>query len=61
MPSLNDYIVFVDERGDHELVSINPSYPMFVLAFCLFDKHPMLKRLRRVPFDSSSNSSAMTR
>ncbi len=38
MPSFDDYIVFVDESGDHGLASIDPSYPMFVLAFCLFDK-----------------------
>ena len=30
------YIVYVDESGDHGPVS--PDYPMFVLAFCLFDK-----------------------
>jgi hypothetical protein len=38
MPSFDDYIVFVDESGDHGLASIDPPYPMFVLAFCLFDK-----------------------
>lgn len=31
----SDYIVFVDESGDHSLEKIDPSYPMFVLAFCL--------------------------
>jgi len=38
VPSFNDYIVFVDESGDHGLASIDPHYPMFVLAFCLFQK-----------------------
>ena len=38
MPSFDDYIVFVDESGDHGLESIDPSYPMFVLAFCVFAK-----------------------
>ncbi|MEW6663926.1 MAG: DUF3800 domain-containing protein [Thermodesulfobacteriota bacterium] len=33
-----DYIVYVDESGDHSLVSINPEYPLFVLSFCVFRK-----------------------
>lgn len=28
-----DYIVFVDESGDHELTKIDPQYPVFVLLF----------------------------
>ena len=38
MSTFSDYIVFVDESGDHGLASIDPNYPMFVLAFCLFEK-----------------------
>jgi hypothetical protein len=38
VPSIDDYIVFVDESGDHGLESIDPNYPVFVLAFCLFSK-----------------------
>lgn len=34
----SDYIVYVDESGDHSLESINPRYPLFVLAFCVFHK-----------------------
>lgn len=34
----SDYIVYVDESGDHGLTSIDPHYPMFVLAFCIFRK-----------------------
>lgn len=34
-PAHSDYIVFVDESGDHSLTSIDPQYPMFVLAFCV--------------------------
>lgn len=34
----SDYIVYVDESGDHSLESINPHYPLFVLAFCVFQK-----------------------
>ena len=36
MPEFSDYIVYVDESGDHGLQSIDPEYPMFVLAFCIF-------------------------
>jgi hypothetical protein len=38
MPNFDDYVVFVDESGDHGMVSIDPDYPMFVLAFCVFEK-----------------------
>lgn len=31
----SDYIVFVDESGDHSLASINADYPVFVLVFCI--------------------------
>lgn len=34
----SDYIVYVDESGDHSLETINPRYPLFVLSFCLFEK-----------------------
>lgn len=34
----SDYIVYVDESGDHGLHSIDPNYPVFVLAFCIFHK-----------------------
>jgi len=30
------YVVYVDESGDHGLVDINPQFPVFVLAFCIF-------------------------
>ena len=36
--SFSDYIVYVDESGDHSLVSIDPLYPIFVLVFCIFRK-----------------------
>jgi len=35
-PLHSRYIVYVDESGDHGPVSAE--YPMFVLAFCVFDK-----------------------
>ena len=34
----SDYVVYVDESGDHGLLSIDPEFPVFVLAFCVFEK-----------------------
>jgi len=34
----SDYVVYVDESGDHSLSSIDPGYPVFVLALCIFHK-----------------------
>lgn len=34
----SDYIIYVDESGDHSLASIDPNYPMFVLAGCIIRK-----------------------
>jgi hypothetical protein len=34
----SDYIVYVDESGDHSLASIDADYPVFVLALCVFHK-----------------------
>ncbi len=49
----SDYIVYVDESGDHGLKNIDSNYPVFVLAFCLFKKQdyinsvvPMLQRFK---------------
>ncbi|WP_198305966.1 DUF3800 domain-containing protein [Arcobacter vandammei] len=39
----SDYIVYVDESGDHSLTSINKDYPIFVLAFCIFEKNRYTK------------------
>ncbi|WP_105567163.1 DUF3800 domain-containing protein [Microbacterium halophytorum] len=35
-PPFSEYVVYVDESGDHGLAKINPDYPVFVLAFCIF-------------------------
>jgi hypothetical protein len=45
MPSFDDHVAFVDESGDHGMVSIDPSYPMFVLAFCIFEKEAYTTRV----------------
>lgn len=38
MAEYGNYIVYVDESGDHSLKSINPQNPVFVLVFCIFEK-----------------------
>lgn len=48
------YIVYVDESGDHAMgESIDESFPVFVLAFCIFKKEeyaniaiPAMKKLK---------------
>jgi len=50
----SDYIVYVDESGDHSLKSIDNDYPMFVLAFCIFKKESYkesaVKKLKEFKF-----------
>jgi hypothetical protein len=38
MENFSDYIIYVDESGDHSLSNINSEYPLFILAFCIFEK-----------------------
>ncbi len=38
LEAYSDYIVYVDESGDHGLTSIDETYPVFVLCFCVFIK-----------------------
>lgn len=41
----SDYIIYVDESGDHSLEQINPEYPLFVLAFCVFNKQDYARHI----------------
>jgi hypothetical protein len=48
-----DYIVYVDESGDHNMIDFDPDYPRFVLAFCIYPVAeyvdvvvPMVERLK---------------
>ena len=41
----SDYIVYVDESGDHGLKSIDPQYPIFSLAFCIFNKSDYIQTI----------------
>lgn len=34
----SNFIVYVDESGDHGLQTVDQNYPIFVLAFCVFYK-----------------------
>jgi hypothetical protein len=34
----SDFIIYVDESGDHGMQKLDPYYPIFVLAFCVFHK-----------------------
>lgn len=36
--NFSDYIVYVDESGDHNLDKPDSKYPVFVLSFCIFHK-----------------------
>jgi uncharacterized protein DUF3800 len=41
----SEYIVFVDESGDHSLDSINERYPIFVLSLCVFRKETYIREI----------------
>ena len=41
----SDYVVYVDESGDHSLASIDPEYPVFVLALCVFHKRHYAEKI----------------
>lgn len=62
-----DFIVYVDESGDHGLTRITDEYPLFVLAFCVFriDAYVgrVVPRVQRRTFDFSGTtwSSCMRR
>jgi len=42
-----DYLVFVDESGDHELGKIDPQYPVFVLLFVIVSKRDYVETVCR--------------
>ncbi len=41
----SDFVVYVDESGDHSLASIDPGYPVFVLALCVFHKRHYAEKI----------------
>lgn len=44
-PDFGDYLVFVDESGDHSLTSIDPIYSVFVLAFVMVRKADYIEKI----------------
>ena len=55
LSEFSDYIVYVDESGDHGLVRIDPEYPVFALAFCVIRKpdyiDSVVPSIQRLKFD----------
>jgi hypothetical protein len=51
----SDYVVYVDESGDHSLQSIDPNFPVFSLDFCIFRKSDFVETVvpvvQRLKFD----------
>lgn len=45
--TFSDYLVFVDESGDHSLTSIDSLYPVFVLAFAAIRKSEYVHQVSR--------------
>lgn len=39
MSNFSEYVVYVDESGDHGLTNFDANFPVFVLTFCVFRKH----------------------
>lgn len=44
-PKRSSFIVYVDESGDHSLAKVDKSYPIFVLAFCVFYKKNYIENI----------------
>ncbi|TIQ35976.1 MAG: DUF3800 domain-containing protein [Mesorhizobium sp.] len=39
-----EFIIYVDESGDHSLTSIDENFPVFCLAFCIFKKSDYMEK-----------------
>jgi hypothetical protein len=54
MTTFGDYIVYVDESGDHSLQSVDQQFPVFVLNFCVFPVvdyvHSVVPRIQMLKF-----------
>ena len=44
-PLFSDHLVFVDESGDHNLVHIDPQFPVFVLLFTIIRKDDYVNQI----------------
>ena len=45
MKEFSDYVVYVDESGDHSLTSIDQQYPVFALSFCVVSKAEYISKV----------------
>lgn len=45
MPEFSEYIIFVDESGDHGLENIDPAFPLFALSFCIISKEEYITQV----------------
>ena len=45
MVTFSDFIVFVDESGDHSLSSISSDFPIFALASCVINKKDYYRKI----------------
>ena len=43
----SNFVVYVDESGDHGMQTVDPDYPIFVLALCVFYKGHYSKKVVR--------------
>lgn len=41
----SNYVVYVDESGDHGMQTVDPDYPVFVLSFCVFHKRHFCEKV----------------
>lgn len=63
MSGYSEYIVFVDESGDHSLESIDQAYPVFVLTFCIFGKsvyaNEIVPKIKTLKFNTFGHDSTI--
>ena len=45
IPEFSDYVVYVDESGDHSLTHINERFPVFCLSFCIIGKEEYISHV----------------
>ena len=59
IPEFSDYVVFVDESGDHGMQNIDPQFPIFVLVFCVIVKVEYHWIVSSQHFSSSSSGTGV--
>lgn len=63
--NFSDYIIYVDESGDHDLIKINPEFPAFALSFCIIRKdiyvQKIVPEIQQLKFDFFGHDSIILR